>query len=72
MFSELSKHSMRPDNVDIVVITHGHPDHFGNQNLFSRKRQLFSSFEFIGNKFSRTSLVEVSVIVKIVDFHTLL
>lgn len=34
LVSELGKHSVQPDDIDLVVSTHGHSDHCGNNNLF--------------------------------------
>uniref|UniRef100_A0A914WN34 Metallo-beta-lactamase domain-containing protein n=1 Tax=Plectus sambesii TaxID=2011161 RepID=A0A914WN34_9BILA len=34
-----------PDQVNILVITHGHPDHFGHDMLFTNARHIFFAFE---------------------------
>lgn len=34
LLNELEKNGLKPDNVDIVVGTHGHSDHIGNLGLF--------------------------------------
>jgi len=34
----LDAQGLHPDDVNVVVCTHGHPDHVGNLNLFTRSR----------------------------------
>lgn len=35
----LMKHDVKPDNITHLVCTHGHPDHVGNNNLFTNAQQ---------------------------------
>lgn len=34
----LSSHELKPDDIDFIIGTHGHPDHIGNLNLFTSKK----------------------------------
>lgn len=43
----------------MVVVTHGHVDHIGNQNFFSRKTIFFDIFENLEDKFQETALKKV-------------
>uniref|UniRef100_A0A1I8ATG8 Lactamase_B domain-containing protein n=1 Tax=Steinernema glaseri TaxID=37863 RepID=A0A1I8ATG8_9BILA len=54
----LLKESISLDNINAVVITHGHPGHMGNINFFSQKPILFHSMEYIGRHVSQTELKE--------------
>lgn len=36
--SLLQNQGLHPHDIDVVVCTHGHPDHVGNLNLFTRSR----------------------------------
>lgn len=36
--SLLQSQGLHPDDIDAVVCTHGHPDHVGNLNLFTRSK----------------------------------
>lgn len=57
----LSQYNLNPDNIDMVVITHGHLDHTGNQNFFAHKIVLFDHLEFLENRFYETTLKKVIV-----------
>ncbi|XP_029162513.1 metallo-beta-lactamase domain-containing protein 1 isoform X1 [Nylanderia fulva] len=35
IIAALAKHDITPQNIDYVVCTHSHPDHIGNNNLFT-------------------------------------
>uniref|UniRef100_A0A0K0G519 Lactamase_B domain-containing protein n=1 Tax=Strongyloides venezuelensis TaxID=75913 RepID=A0A0K0G519_STRVS len=52
----LTKEGITLDNIDSVVITHGHPNHMGNLNFFGRKPILFNSLEYIGKHVISTEL----------------
>lgn len=38
LISLLAENQLSPDDIDIVVATHSHPDHIGNLNLFTSPR----------------------------------
>ncbi len=59
--SGLSKEAVTLDDIDTVVITHGHPGHMGNMNFFGQKPILFHSMEYIGRHVTPTELRDVSL-----------
>uniref|UniRef100_A0A914WKC1 Metallo-beta-lactamase domain-containing protein n=1 Tax=Plectus sambesii TaxID=2011161 RepID=A0A914WKC1_9BILA len=54
----LAQNGLRPEEVQIVVVTHGYPVHFGQSSSYKNARQYFSTFEYNGKGFDRTSLYE--------------
>ncbi|XGW10276.1 hypothetical protein V3C99_012062 [Haemonchus contortus] len=54
----LSKEGVTLDQINSVVITHGHPGHMGNINFFAQKPILFHSMEYIGRHVTPTELNE--------------
>ncbi|KHN81795.1 Uncharacterized protein C03F11.2 [Toxocara canis] len=52
----LAKESVTLDEIDTVVITHGHPGHMGNMNFFGRKPILFHTMEYVGRQVTPTEL----------------
>ncbi|VDK49716.1 unnamed protein product [Anisakis simplex] len=52
----LAKESITLDEIDVVVITNGHPGYIGNLNLFGRKPILFHTLEYVGRHVSATEL----------------
>ncbi|MBU3964900.1 MBL fold metallo-hydrolase [Patescibacteria group bacterium] len=47
----LKKEKLKPENIDIVIITHPHADHIGNNFLFKNALFVDSLGEFRGDKF---------------------
>ncbi|VDD94276.1 unnamed protein product [Enterobius vermicularis] len=56
LLQSLSKEGVTLDEIDTVVITHGHPGHMGNMNFFGQKPILFHSIEYIGRQVIPTEL----------------
>jgi glyoxylase-like metal-dependent hydrolase (beta-lactamase superfamily II) len=54
-----STRGLIPGQVQLVVQTHGHPDHFGQGNFFPNARHFFGSYEYTGDTFIRTELYQV-------------
>uniref|UniRef100_A0A914VXD9 Metallo-beta-lactamase domain-containing protein n=1 Tax=Plectus sambesii TaxID=2011161 RepID=A0A914VXD9_9BILA len=52
----LAKESVTLEDIDMVVITHGHPGHMGNMNFFGQKTVLFHSMQYVGRSVSPTEL----------------
>lgn len=59
-FSALEKHGLSPASVDIVVSTHGHPDHVGGVHDFPDALHYHSWYSHQGTKFNLTALFEVT------------
>lgn len=51
VIEKLSEHSLKPDDIDIVIGTHGHSDHVGNLNLFPNAKQIVGYDINIGDKY---------------------
>lgn len=51
LFSGLSKHSIIPDNIKLLVSTHGHSDHIGNNNLFLEAKHVVGFSVSFRNKY---------------------
>uniref|UniRef100_A0AC34QQ74 Metallo-beta-lactamase domain-containing protein n=1 Tax=Panagrolaimus sp. JU765 TaxID=591449 RepID=A0AC34QQ74_9BILA len=58
LLQSLSKEKATLDDIETVVITHGHPGHMGNMNFFGQKPILFHSMEYIGRHVTPTELRE--------------
>uniref|UniRef100_A0A914VBP5 Metallo-beta-lactamase domain-containing protein n=1 Tax=Plectus sambesii TaxID=2011161 RepID=A0A914VBP5_9BILA len=58
VLAALAQNGLRPEEVHIVVVTHGYPVHFGQSSSYKNARQYFSTFEYNGKGFDRTSLYE--------------
>ncbi|KAK0403874.1 hypothetical protein QR680_017173 [Steinernema hermaphroditum] len=56
MLSGLVSKNLVPGQVQMVVTTHGHPDHFGQLNFFPNARHFFGSYEYSNNNFIKTEL----------------
>uniref|UniRef100_A0A1I7ZZW7 Lactamase_B domain-containing protein n=1 Tax=Steinernema glaseri TaxID=37863 RepID=A0A1I7ZZW7_9BILA len=56
MLSGLVAKNVMPGQVQMVVTTHGHPDHFGQLNFFPNARHFFGSYEYSNNNFIKTEL----------------
>ncbi|CAI4224914.1 unnamed protein product [Auanema sp. JU1783] len=50
--------NISPGEVQFVVTTHGHPDHFGQGNFFPNARHFFGSYEYTDDNFISTELRE--------------
>lgn len=51
LIAALKKEKLKPEDIDIVIITHPHADHIGNNFLFSQSLFVDSLGEFRGDKF---------------------
>ena len=51
ILEKLKEHLLKPDDIDVVIGTHGHSDHIGNLNLFPNKKQIVGYDINIGDKF---------------------
>ncbi|KRZ90136.1 Uncharacterized protein T08_13070 [Trichinella sp. T8] len=51
LISNLAIHGIQPNNIHYVILTHGHPDHTGNQNLFTQAKVLFGRLGMQGHTF---------------------
>lgn len=51
-----SKAGLTPEDIDILVTTHGHPDHFASLEVFSNIPQVFSGFISNGHLFKPNPL----------------
>ena len=60
LFLGLSRERVTLEDIDSVVITHGHPGHMGNMNFFGQKPVLFHTMEYMGKKVAPTELRNVS------------
>ena len=58
--SALNNHGLTPDDIDFVVSTHGHPDHCGNNNLFTKAQHIFGFHVFKGDVYVFHDFVEVT------------
>ncbi|WKY15608.1 hypothetical protein Q1695_000802 [Nippostrongylus brasiliensis] len=56
MLRSLSTKSINPGEVQLVVTTHGHPDHFGQGNFFPNARHFFGSYEYADDIYIKTEL----------------
>jgi glyoxylase-like metal-dependent hydrolase (beta-lactamase superfamily II) len=63
IIASLARHDLRPEQIDYVVCTHGHIDHVGNTNLFSRATFLAGQDRAVGDEFSSLDLSHGSVTV---------
>jgi len=56
MLNQLRQHGLAPDAIDILITSHGHPDHNGNDNYFLKAKHYFSGFGFSGNQYQPDTL----------------
>ncbi|CAD6185563.1 unnamed protein product [Caenorhabditis auriculariae] len=56
MLKGVSSRNIAPGEVQVVVTTHGHPDHFGQGNFFPNARHFFGSYEYSDKNFITTEL----------------
>jgi glyoxylase-like metal-dependent hydrolase (beta-lactamase superfamily II) len=68
-FTALSRERLTPDNVDVVVITHGHPDHYANVNLFRTKPTMFGTVEVSQSRIANTMLTQVCLLHTYINTH---
>ena len=62
MISGLANQGLSPEDINVVVVTHGHSDHTGNLNLFPRALFIVSfdichKDHYIDNKLSQVKYV---------------
>jgi glyoxylase-like metal-dependent hydrolase (beta-lactamase superfamily II) len=55
LINALKKKGLKPEDIDIVVITHFHPDHVGCNHLFKNARFIVSGVAFWDDVFERSS-----------------
>lgn len=55
IINALKKKKLKPENIDIVVITHFHADHVGCNYLFKKARFIVVGISFWGDVFDRAS-----------------
>ncbi|CAK8690542.1 unnamed protein product [Clavelina lepadiformis] len=67
LVDELAKAGYKPDDIKIVVCTHGHSDHVGNLNLFSRAKFIVGYDIFCGNVFEAFDFKETNAQYSISD-----
>ncbi|CAI5454555.1 unnamed protein product [Caenorhabditis angaria] len=56
MLQGIGANKISPGEVQYVVTTHGHPDHFGQGNFFPNARHFFGSYEYSDTNFISTEL----------------
>uniref|UniRef100_A0A0K0F189 Lactamase_B domain-containing protein n=1 Tax=Strongyloides venezuelensis TaxID=75913 RepID=A0A0K0F189_STRVS len=56
MLKVLASQHLSPKEIQMAITTHGHPDHFGQGNLFSNARHFFSTYEYTDNTYVTTDL----------------
>uniref|UniRef100_A0A1I7TJW7 Lactamase_B domain-containing protein n=1 Tax=Caenorhabditis tropicalis TaxID=1561998 RepID=A0A1I7TJW7_9PELO len=56
MLKGISSRNIVPGEIQYVVTTHGHPDHFGQGNFFPNARHFFGSYEYSDTNFISTEL----------------
>ncbi|CAD5229339.1 unnamed protein product [Bursaphelenchus okinawaensis] len=56
MLKALSNFGISPAQVHVALTSHGHPDHFGQQNLFTNARHLFGPYDYVNSVFNRNEL----------------
>ncbi len=56
IITSLKKRGLNPEDIDIVVITHFHPDHMGCNYLFTRARFVVPGVSFWQDIFDRASI----------------
>jgi len=54
IITALKKEKLKPENIDIVVITHFHPDHMGCNFLFKKARFIIPGVSFWEDIFDRS------------------
>ncbi|PIC18406.1 hypothetical protein B9Z55_024309 [Caenorhabditis nigoni] len=56
MLKGIASRNIAPGEIQYVVTTHGHPDHFGQGNFFPNARHFFGSYEYSDTNFISTEL----------------
>lgn len=56
MLKGIASRNIVPGEIQYVVTTHGHPDHFGQGNFFPNARHFFGSYEYSDTNFISTEL----------------
>lgn len=62
LLEALAQHNVEPTDIDYVVCTHGHPDHTGNNNLFTNAEHIVGLSVQRGTKFFEKNLSNGSLI----------
>ena len=60
MLKGIASRNIAPGEIQYVVTTHGHPDHFGQGIFFPNARPFFGSYEYSDTNFISTELHTVS------------
>ncbi|CAJ0915418.1 unnamed protein product, partial [Mesorhabditis belari] len=56
MMQGLQSRGIQPSQINYLITTHGHPDHFGQGHLFTNAKNLMGGFEIAGSAFTTTPL----------------
>lgn len=56
MIIALAMRGVHPTNIHTVIITHGHPDHFGGGGLFPSAQFIFGPYLYRGDQFRFSGL----------------
>ena len=62
MLRGINAASIYPGQIQMILTTHGHPDHTGQGNFFPNSRHFFASYEYTGNNYIKTELYNVSLV----------
>lgn len=55
----LAQQGIKPQNIQIVIYTHAHPAHMGNDNVFPYAEKIYATFVFKGDEW--ISLTQLKV-----------
>jgi len=62
LIAALAQQGIKPQNIQIVIYTHAHPAHMGNDNVFPYAEKIYATFVFKGDEWiSLTQLKEPSI-----------
>ncbi|CAJ0575789.1 unnamed protein product, partial [Mesorhabditis spiculigera] len=56
MLRGLTSRNLAPGHIQMIVTSHGHPDHFGQGNFFPNARHFFGSYEYSDDTYIQTEL----------------
>jgi glyoxylase-like metal-dependent hydrolase (beta-lactamase superfamily II) len=57
-FAELQRHGLRPNDINMLITSHGHPDHIGNDYMFRNATHYFFVFSYNSNVYTLDELVQ--------------